>query len=118
MCRQVRQIGLQVARHAAVQPPRRADVIGSRLGQQRPRPAAEWQFAGQQLVQDHAEAVHVAPSVHGVRVADLLGTHVGGGAEELTIDRHRGLVGAAQGQAEVHEARGQGTGVRGQGRTA
>src|SRR5262249_26878306 len=37
--------------------------------------------------------------------ASLLGTHVGRGAEHLSVDRHGNLAGVAFGQAEIHDVR-------------
>ena len=49
--------------------------------------AAERQLAGQQLVEDHAQAVDVAAAVDPVALAaGLLGAHVGRRAEHLAVD--------------------------------
>src|SRR5262249_49369617 len=42
--------------------------------------------------------------IHGVRIANLLGTHVGRRAEDLAVVGHSVLTNVAQGQAEVHDS--------------
>jgi len=78
--------------------------------------AREGPLAGDQLVQDDAEAVDIGPAIDLVRLATrLLGRQVGGRVDGLAVKRHRGLIRVALGQAEVGNLRGQGTGNRGQG---
>ena len=54
---------LQVARDAVVEAARRPRLVVQHLVQQHPRGAAERQLAGQQLVEDHAQAVDVAAAI-------------------------------------------------------
>ena len=76
------------------------------LVQEHPLAAPERQLAGQQLVEDHPQAVHVAAAVDLVRLAaGLLGAHVGRRAQHLAIERHRDLARVPLGQAEVHQVR-------------
>ena len=97
---------LQVAGDVVVEAPRAARLVVQHLVQQHPRRAAERQLAGQQLVEDHAQAVDVAAAVDAVRLAPgLLGAHVGRRAQHLAVDRHRDLARLALGQAEVHQVR-------------
>ena len=88
---------------------RRTRLVGGRLGQEHPRRPAEWQPAGQPVRTGSRPGCtrrSGRPRRAGSR--DLFGTHVGRRAEKLTVDRHRGFAGVAQGQAEVHEASGAG----------
>ena len=97
---------LQVARDVVVERRGRPRLVVQHLVQQHPRRAAERQLAGQQLVEDHAEAVDVGAAVDLVRLAaGLLGAHVGGRAQHLALERHRDLARVALGQAEVHDVR-------------
>ena len=97
---------LQVARDLVVEPARRPRLVLQHLQQEHAAVAAERPLAGEQLVEDDAEAVDVAAGVDRVRLAaGLLGRHVGRRAEHLAVGRHRRVVGVALGQAEVHEVR-------------
>jgi hypothetical protein len=71
------------------------------------RVAGERQPAGQQLVEDHAQAVHVAGRAHRLHLAgDLLGRHVGRRPQDGPFLRHPRVPAArAPGQAEVHDDR-------------
>ena len=62
------------------------------------------QLAGEHAIEDHAQAVDVAPAIRVVRqTLGLLGRHVGRGAQDLTVDRQRAAVGGVTCQAEVGE---------------
>ena len=101
-----RQIVSRSRGHLVVEPARRPRLVLQHLQQQHPPVAAERQLAGQQLVEDDAEAVDVAAGVDPVRLAaGLLGAHVGRRAQHLAVEGHRRLVGLALGQAEVHQVR-------------
>ena len=70
------------------------------------RVAAERPLAGQQLVEDDAEAVDVAAAIDPARLAPrLLGRHVGRRAQDLALLGHRDLFRLPLGQAEVHQVR-------------
>ena len=97
---------LQVARDLVVELARRPRLVLEDLEDQHPPVAAERAFAGQQLVEDDARAVDIAPGVDPVRLAArLLGRHVGRRAQHLAVLGHDGLLGLALGQAEVHQVR-------------
>ena len=73
-----RDIRLQIARDLVVELARRPRLLVQDLVQQHPRVAAEGQLARQQLVQHHAQAVHVGSAIRPVALAArLLRRHVG-----------------------------------------
>ena len=97
---------LQVTGDGAVELPRWPRRVLHDLQQEHPRLAPERHLPGQQLVQDHPEAVDVTAGVHPVDLAaGLLGTHIGGRAEHLAVERHGDVVGGPLGQAEIRQVR-------------
>ena len=98
---------LQVARDLVVEVARRPGLVLEHLEEEHPPVAAERALAGQQLVEDDAEAVDVAAGVDPPRLAPrLLGAACRracpGPGPSWVID---GVVGLALGQAEVHQVR-------------
>ena len=82
-------------------------VVESNLRNEGQYIALERPRTGKQLVENHAEAPHVAGGAHGGDVAgDLLGRHVGRRAKHLPLlgELGEGQAGAA-GQAKIHQDR-------------
>lgn len=99
--------GFQVAVHAALPGAGawRFLLDGLAHGFERGR-AGEGHGAGQEFVEDHAQAVNVGGGGEAFGAAlGLLGRHVGGRAEHLAGQREAGVVADAAGEAEVDDLR-------------
>src|SRR5262249_412938 len=94
---------LQVAWDLWVELAGRFRFVVQYVVEQHPSVAFERQLAGQDLVKDHTQAIHIAAAVDFMTfAARLLGAHVGRRAENLALNRQRGFAALALGEAEVH----------------
>ncbi len=102
----MRQIVSRSRGTARIELARTRRLFGKYLHHEHPRIAAERKLAGEQLEEDHAEAVNIASAVGLVAfAARLLGGHVRRSAEHAAVDRERELAGVALGQAKIHDVR-------------
>ena len=68
--------------------------------------AAKGEFAGEEFVEHDAKAVDVGAMIEAAEVTGgLFGRHVGGGAEDLAVERDGELGVVAAGEAEVGDVR-------------
>ena len=94
---------LQVAWNVVVQLARWLRVVMQDLVQKHPGRSAKRQLAGQQQIEDYAQAVDITATVHGVALAPrLLGRHVSRRAQHLAFEGHGDLIRVPLRQAEIH----------------
>jgi hypothetical protein len=96
--------GFQVAWDRWVDPAGRPRFVVENLFDNRAHGSLVGDLAGQETIEDAAEAVDVGSAINGVAVSSgLLGAHVGGRSQDVSLLSHGGVGIAAQRQAEVHE---------------
>jgi hypothetical protein len=87
-------------------------IVVEDLVEQHPLVPAERKIADQETVENNAKGVDVASAINPMALAPgLLGAHVRGSPEDLSVHRHRDFAGGTLGQSEVQDY-GRSVGVR------